>query len=178
MVIYSGFRLRWAHRAMTKEKQDLVFDIGLNNGDDSAYYLHLGYRVVGVEANPLLAAQCTRRFENDIKQGRMTVVNVGVLKEPGVFTFHRNLLEDGWSSFEPEKGGKGGDWEELDISCVTTLQLIAEHGKPFFMKVDIEGSDLQALQSLTPPTAPSYVSLELHSDDPTVETLIGLGYSA
>lgn len=24
------------------------------NGDDSAYYLHKGYRVVGIEASPLL----------------------------------------------------------------------------------------------------------------------------
>ena len=37
---------------------NLVFDIGLNNGDDTAYYLHLGYRVIGVEANPLLVAAC------------------------------------------------------------------------------------------------------------------------
>ncbi|MBZ5618088.1 MAG: FkbM family methyltransferase [Acidobacteriia bacterium] len=158
-------------------EHDLVFDIGLNNGDDAAYYLHLGYRVVGIEANPLLAAQCTRRFENDIQQGRMTVINAGVLKEPGVFTFYRNLLSDGWSSFEPDKRGQAGEWEEIDISCVTTLQLIAEHGKPFFMKVDIEGSDLQTLQSLTPATAPAYVSLELNFADPTIETLIELGYS-
>ena len=62
--------------------RDLVFDIGLHNGDDAAYYLDLGYLVVGVEANPLLAAQCTLRFENEIRQGRMKVINAGVLKEP------------------------------------------------------------------------------------------------
>ena len=45
------------------------------------------------------------------------------------------------------------------------------------MKVDIEGSDLQALQTLTPSTAPSYVSVELNAEDPTVEQLTELGYS-
>jgi FkbM family methyltransferase len=74
--------------------RDLVFDIGLHNGDDSAYYLHLGYRVVGLEANPLLTAQCTQRFEKEIGQGRMTVVNAGVLKQAGTFTFYRNLVND------------------------------------------------------------------------------------
>jgi len=156
----------------------LVFDIGLNNGDDAAYYLHLGYRVVGVEANPLLADQCTQRFESEIRHGRMKVVTAGVLKEPGEFTFYLNLTEDGWSSFNPQQGKKGGRWEELTIHCITTQQLIAEHGKPFFMKVDIEGADFQTLYSLTPAIAPDYVSLELNYADPIVERLIELGYSA
>jgi FkbM family methyltransferase len=158
--------------------RSLVFDIGLHNGDDSAYYLHLGHRVVGIDANPLLVAQCTRRFENEIQQGRMKVVNAGVLKEPGEFTFYRNLRDDGWSSFLEEKGKHEGEWEELKIPCVTTQQLIEEYGKPYYMKVDIEGADLQALDSLTPATAPSYVSLELNCVDPFVERMIELGYTS
>ena len=161
-----------------RRDRELVFDIGLHNGDDAAYYLDLGYLVVGVEANPQLAAQCTLRFENEIRQGRLKVINAGVLKEPGEFTFYRNLRDDGWSSFLPEKGKNGGEWEELKIPCVTTQQLIEEHGKPFFMKVDIEGADLQTLQSITPATAPAYVSLELNCVDPILERLIELGYSA
>jgi len=161
-----------------RRDRDLVFDIGLNNGNDSAYYLHLGYVVVGVEANPPLATQCTLRFENEIRQGRMKVIHAGVLKEPGKFTFYRNLRDDGWSSFLPEKGKNGGEWEELKIPCVTTQQLIEEHGKPFFMKVDIQGAELQALHSITPATAPAYVSLGLNCADPILERLIELGYSA
>jgi FkbM family methyltransferase len=161
-----------------REDRTLVFDIGLNNGDDTAYYLDLGYRVVGIEANPLLAAQCTQRFENEIRQGRVKIVNVGVLKEPGEFTFYRNLSDHLWSSFEPEEGKIGGRWEELKIHCETTQQLIEEHGKPFFMKVDIQGSDFQTLHSITVATAPNYVSLELNYADPIVERLIELGYSA
>jgi FkbM family methyltransferase len=159
-------------------EQDLVLDIGLHNGDDAAYYLGLGYRVVGVEANPLLTSKCALRFENEIRQGRVQVINAGVLKEPGEFTFYQNLTDDLWSSFQPERGKKGGAWEELKIPCVTTQQLIAEHGKPFFMKVDIEGADLQALDSITAATAPPYVSLELNCADPILERLIEFGYSA
>ena len=29
---------------------DLIYDVGMNNGDDTAYYLHKGFRVVAVEA--------------------------------------------------------------------------------------------------------------------------------
>src|SRR5579862_6352464 len=156
---------------------DLVFDIGVNNGDDSAYYLHLGFRVIGIEADPDLAATCTKRFESEVRAGRMKVVNAGILKEQGVFTFYRSLQESGWSTFDPEKCGKPGEWEEVSVPCITTQQLIQEHGRPYFMKVDIEGADIETLAPLTPSTAPAYVSLELNCTDPIVERLIELGYS-
>ena len=35
----------------------LVYDIGMNDGTDSAYYLRRGYSVVAVEANPILAEE-------------------------------------------------------------------------------------------------------------------------
>ena len=158
--------------------QNLVFDVGLHNGDDAAYYLRLGYRVVGIEANPLLAHQCRLRFCSEIREGRIAVINAGILSEPGTFTFYRNLSDDGWSSFEPERGRRGGKWEEMRIACITTRQVIMEHGQPSFMKVDIEGADLQALNSLEPATAPAYVSVELNHTDPILERLIDLGYSA
>ncbi len=66
----------------------------------------------------------------------------------------------------------------MKIPCITTQQIIEEHGKPFFMKVDIEGADIQTLHSITPATAPAYVSLELNCTDPILERLIELGYSA
>jgi len=47
---------------------DLVFDIGMHNGDDTAYYLARGYRVVAVEANPSMCAtaQANSRFETSV----------------------------------------------------------------------------------------------------------------
>lgn len=126
----------------------------------------------------MLASECTLRFVSEIRQDRMKVINAGILSEPGEFTFYRNLSDDGWSSFLPEKGKTGGTWEELKIPCITSRQLIEQHGKPFFMKVDIEGADIQTLHSLTPGIAPAYVSLELNCRDPILEKLIDLGYSA
>lgn len=126
----------------------------------------------------MLAEQCRKRFADAIAAGRMTVANVGVLEKPGTFTFYRNLTDSGWSSFEPVMGKKQGKWEEIDIQCYTTRQLIEEHGRPYFMKVDIEGVDLQTLASLSPGDCPKYVSLELNDTDPIIERLVDLGYSA
>jgi hypothetical protein len=108
----------------------------------------------------------------------MKIVNAGVLREPGSFTFYRNRLNSAHSSFVRQFGNKG-DWEEITVRCVTMRELIAEHGKPFFMKVDIEGADLQALASLTPTECPDYISLELgNSGEEILDRLIELGYSA
>jgi len=159
-------------------KPNLVFDIGVHVGDDAAHYLHSGYNVVGVEANPFLAAQCARRFENEIRNGRMILINAGVLKEPGQFSFYRNLLDDSWSSFVPQRGKKKGEWETMSVLCVTTKQLIAEHGVPYFMKVDIEGADFQVLHTLVTAIAPAYISLELNCEDPIIESLIELGFNS
>jgi len=37
--------------------QPIIYDVGMNNGDDCEYYLTKGYRVVAVEANPALASE-------------------------------------------------------------------------------------------------------------------------
>lgn len=156
--------------------ESIIFDIGMHNGDDSAYYLHLGHFVVGVDANPELTQACEERFAAEIRAERMTILNVGILDRPGRFTFYRNLTDSGWSSFDREKGTQGGRWEEISVPCCTTKELVERFGRPEFMKVDIEGLDVQALESLTPDTCPDYVSLELSLDDQIVKKLADLGY--
>ncbi len=43
-----------------------IIDLGMNNGDDTAFYLAKGYNVVAVEANPHLVAAARVRFAKDI----------------------------------------------------------------------------------------------------------------
>ena len=43
----------------------LVCDVGMHRGGDTAYYLHKGFRVVGVEANPAMADQLRDRVKPD-----------------------------------------------------------------------------------------------------------------
>ena len=38
-------------------RKGLIFDIGMNNGNDTDFYLAKGFHVVAVEANPFLALQ-------------------------------------------------------------------------------------------------------------------------
>ena len=36
------------------EVPDLIYDVGAHKGENSDFYLRLGFRVVAVEANPML----------------------------------------------------------------------------------------------------------------------------
>ena len=157
---------------------DLVFDIGMHHGNDTAFYLANGYRVVGVDASPLLTEQCAARFHREVASGQLTILNEGILDRPGVFTFQRNLQRDEWSTFDPDKNGKPGPWEEIEVRCRSLAALIADYGVPYFIKIDIEGADFQAIATLSSETAPRYISLELNPSDPMIERLIELGYSS
>jgi hypothetical protein len=89
-------------------KEDLIYDVGFHNGDDTAYYLHRGFNVLGIEANPLLAAQGQRRFESEIASRRLTILNVGIAKSEGMFSFWVNEENDTWSSFDQALGCRHG----------------------------------------------------------------------
>jgi hypothetical protein len=45
----------------------LIYDVGMFNGDDTAYYLEKGFHVVGIEANPRLITQLTQRFSAECR---------------------------------------------------------------------------------------------------------------
>jgi FkbM family methyltransferase len=54
---------------------DIVFDIGMYDGADTAYYLRSGYRIVAVEANPELVQHATQKFATEMASGQLICVN-------------------------------------------------------------------------------------------------------
>jgi hypothetical protein len=45
----------------------------MNNGDDTAYYLRRGFRVLAIEANPDLVANAEIRFAGKIGKRRTSI---------------------------------------------------------------------------------------------------------
>jgi len=56
----------------------LVYDVGMHNGDDSAFYLSKGHSVVAIEAIPELAQEAVERFKGMVESGRLTVLNLAI----------------------------------------------------------------------------------------------------
>ena len=156
---------------------DLIYDVGMNNGDDTAYYLHCGYRVVAVEANPTLADQARRRFRRELASGALTLLNVGVAEEPGDAAFWVCETHSDWSSFHRTVASRDGSpHHAVTVPCRTFRSVLEEFGTPYYLKVDIEGNDGLCLRDLAPGRLPKYTSVEA-SDLGLLFRLRDLGYT-
>jgi FkbM family methyltransferase len=158
--------------------EDLIYDVGMNDGSDTAYYLHQGYRVVAIEANPLLIEQARERFAAPLASGRLTLLNVGVAAEAGVFPFWVNDAKPEWSAFDREVASRlGTSCRAVDVQALPFGQILAQYGVPYYLKVDIEGHDYLCLEALDPRDLPRYLSVEAHQLEYLCR-LSTLGYNA
>src|SRR5439155_786713 len=60
----------------------IIFDVGMNNGDDSKHYLSKGYQVVAIEANPILVERGRARLQKEIAAGQILIECVGIVDQP------------------------------------------------------------------------------------------------
>lgn len=154
----------------------LIFDIGMHDGQDTAFYMHKGFRVIAVEANPVLADRAKQQFPDQIRSGQLSVLNVAIADEQGERDFYINLHDDHWSSLEPEWGQRNGQFKTIKVQTTRLDSLIAAYGVPDYLKIDIEGGDLTVLRQLANiPAKPHYISVEEHRLD-YFPLLWSLGY--
>ncbi|CAN5333892.1 FkbM family methyltransferase [soil metagenome] len=158
-------------------QNDLIFDVGMHNGQDSEFYCRKGYRVVAIEANPLLCSEVGARLKAEVDTGKLTILNVGIAPEEGELSFYVNDTLSHWSSFERELGARLGKFTEITVRTKKLSALFAEHGVPHYVKIDIEGYDLLALQDvLAEGLYPKFLSIE-NGRRAIVELLVSHGYS-
>ena len=157
----------------------LIYDVGVNDGADSAFYLARGYRVVGVEANPTLAAQLRTRFSAEIGEGAYVLLDVAVGAAEGAAEFW--VSDTGiWSSLDRCLAAReGGRARRILVRTRPFGSIVAEHGVAYYCKVDIEGADRLCLTSLERETAPQYISVEMSPPDAgeDLRLLRDLGYT-
>ena len=158
---------------------NLIYDVGVNDGSDTAFYLSRGFRVVGIECSPVMVESLRERFKAEIAEGRLVLLNVGVASHEGEMEFWMSDMHE-WSSFDRAIASRNGTpHRAVMVQTRRFSEILAEQGVPFFCKVDIEGHDRLCLEGMTKDTAPSYVSIEMNhrSGDKDIELLHELGYS-
>jgi FkbM family methyltransferase len=143
---------------------DLIIDVGAHQGNDTDFYLRKGFRVVAVEANPVLVERLHQRFQDSIDSGRLVVLPFGIHEAEGEFTFYRNLDKDDWSSFNFEIGTRDNTrYQAIPVKCIRFDDVLKSFGIPYYLKIDIEGHDSHVLQALLRLRAtPKFVSVEAH----------------
>lgn len=166
---------------MTRYANDsrLIFDLGMNNGDDTAFYLSRGFNVVALEANPALCEAARGRFAAAIDERHLTIVNAAISNGSGEAIFYVNLDNDHWSSLHIGWAGRDASrCQEIRVPCVTLAALFGEFGVPHYLKVDVEGADQAVLEQLRGGRLlPQYVSVEdCRFGFQFMETLAACGY--
>lgn len=156
---------------------DLICDVGMHTGEDTEFYLKKGFRVLAVEANPALCARNAERFSEPIAQGRLTILHACVADRDGVSEFHVNRTVTEWSSAHEHLGARGGGADRIEVPARALDSVFRDHGVPYYLKIDIEGSDDTAIRALRAMRIrPVYVSYEA-SSFAGAALLFGMGYT-
>jgi FkbM family methyltransferase len=156
IAIYYGHPLRNRAQARFYRRLvtpgDLAFDIGAHVGNRTRALRAAGARVVAVEPQALFAGFLRRTLPRDVV---VVEAAVGARAERSRLLVSR--LHPTVSSLSPdfsaEAAGMPGfgqvRWEAEQEVAVTTLDaLIARHGMPGFVKIDVEGCEHEVLQGL------------------------------
>ncbi len=161
--IYYGDRKRAAAidrlYARFVKSGDLVFDIGAHVGDRIAAFRRLGARVVAVEPQPPLV----RVLRLIYGRNRMvTVMHAAMGSRVGTTRLMINVANPTISTastdfMQAARGAEGWDNEKwtksIEVPLTTLDALIAGHGMPAFVKIDVEGFEAEVLAGLTQPVA-------------------------
>jgi len=166
------------HIASSTTKGKTVFDVGMHIGQDTAFYLACGYRVIAVEANPVLVKAAQDRFHSEIDAGQLVIVPCCISNTSNEDTpFWINSVDSALSSFDRDATARmGHPVQSINVRSSTLAELLEEYGTPYYVKIDIEGADRFCLADLSTKHLPQFVSVEL-TDLAFLPRLHSLGYT-
>src|SRR5215475_1738327 len=136
---------------------DLVFDVGAHVGDRVSSFRRLGARVVAVEPQPPLVT--TLKLLYGLNRG-VIIEPAAIGRESGTVALKLNIdnptISTASDAFmraaEGAPGWENQVWSETVEVPLTTLDaLIERHGRPAFIKIDVEGFEAEALAGLSRP---------------------------
>jgi FkbM family methyltransferase len=141
--------------------ENLIFDVGLNIGQDTGFYLSQGYHVLAIEADPKLAEAARKKFHREIRESRLEVLNVGIAEKDGFADFWICEEKPEFNSFHRQIAARDSySHHSTQIPVLRFASVIERYGIPHYLKIDIEGNDMLCLDGLNSSTLPKYVSVE------------------
>ena len=136
---------------------DRVFDVGAHVGDRVRAFRRLGARVVAVEPQPALVRTLRVLYGRD---ANVTIEAAAVGRAERAVPLYINVANPTVSTASSDfiaaaasaTGWREQRWTQERTVRMTTLDaLIARHGLPAFIKIDVEGFEAEALAGLSAP---------------------------
>ncbi len=155
-----------------------IFDIGMSEGNDSAFYLAKGFQVVGVEADRDVYRHLTKRFRPQIEAGQITIYNLAAGGSVGkMVRFFHHQVHQGLSGLSNQRSEfSDGNHTSYEVATIDWDTLTKRHGIPHYVKIDIEGAETDFLTGMRASALlPEFISVECHTLQP-VESLYNMGY--
>jgi FkbM family methyltransferase len=151
---------------------DVIFDIGANQGSKTETFLRLGAKVVAIDADEANAEILEDKFVRyRLIPKPVVIVNRAVsdkkttetmwIDQPGSAenTFSRKWVDT--LRIDDKRFGHALDFaQRKEVATITLEQLFLDHGVPFFVKIDVEGYELNVLRGMQQPVP--YLSFEVN----------------
>jgi FkbM family methyltransferase len=133
---------------------DIYYDIGANYGNRIEPIIDENIKIIAIEPQPKCIKKLKSKFKNNIilipkgLGAKKDVMTMFLARAHTISTFSKDFIK---ATQESGRFSKYKWDKQISVEIDTLDNVISQHGKPSFMKIDVEGFELEVLKGLSSP---------------------------